>query len=67
MVLEEAEEEEAGGVVGASAAVEDGAGSALAALLDLRRPVFALIAEQLFLIYEACPVFRQDALSVVRL
>ena len=50
-----------------SGEVGDGGGLDLKGQADLRRPVFALIVEQLSLIDEACLVFRQDALIAARL
>ena len=64
MVLEEAEEE-AGVEVEVSAAVENWVGSGLAGLPDLRKHVFVLIAEQLFLTDEDYLVSRQDAIIAV--
>lgn len=65
MDLEEAEE--AGAEVEVLEEAEDGGGLDLEARSGLRRAVFVPIAEQLFLIGEDCPVFRQDALIAARL
>jgi len=61
--LEKVEEGDTGDEVGVlEEEEEDGGGSDLEAQAGLRRPVFVLIVEQLFLIGEDYLVFKQDAL-----
>ena len=60
-------EEAVGDVVGVFAAAENGAGLVRGGRQDRRKPVFALIAEQLFLIVAGFLVFEQSALIAVRL
>ena len=67
MDLEEVEEEAAVVEVEVLEEVADGGGSDFEARLALRRPVFAPIAEQLFLIDADYLVFKRDAQVVALL
>ena len=67
MVLVEVVEEAVGDVVGVFAAAENGAGLVRGGRQGRRKPVFALIAEQLFLTVAGFLVFGQSALTAVRL